>query len=86
MKDLIYTEHEAGTFEDGIQICVHCLMILCDYTSGAWDCIGGEPKGFIEGPLYITGVNPRQYTTVKPKLNYGGGDPYLRKFVLCTDR
>jgi hypothetical protein len=85
MKELIYTEHQAGSFEDGIQICTLCAKVICNYAVGEWVSNTGEaPHGFPEGPIYVTGTNPVQWTTVKPLENYGGDDPYTRKIVKCS--
>lgn len=85
MSEIIYTEHQAGSFEDGLQICILCGQIISDYT-GHWASNDGSPiKGFPEGKIYITGTNPVQTTTIKPLKNFGNGDPYMRKIVKCIN-
>ncbi len=84
MEELIYTEHHAGTFEAGLQICILCGEVLCDYT-GHWVSTDGKaPLGWPEGKIYMTGFNPVTTTTVKPLENYGGDDPFIRKIVPCN--
>lgn len=85
MKEIVYTEHHAGTFEDGLQVCIHCGKVICDYT-GHWmtDSPNKTLNGFPEGPIYVTGTNPIQWTIVKPEENYGGDDPYCRKVIKCV--
>lgn len=83
--DITYVEHHAGSFEDGIQICIHCGHIITDYSGGNWASTDGNPpRGFQEGPIYITGKNPIETTTIKPLENYGGDDPYKRTIVKCV--
>jgi hypothetical protein len=85
VREIIYVEHKAGTYEDGVQICVHCGMILCNYTTGHWKSMDGTaPKGFREGPVYITGKNPIQYLVEMPRESYGEDDPYIRKIQKCV--
>lgn len=84
-KEVIYIRHQAGTFEDGLQICVHCGKIICDYTGHWVSADGGSgPMGFPEGAIWVTGTNPIQWTIAEPMENYGGDDPYIRKIVNCV--
>ncbi len=87
MQEIIYIEHEAGEFENGLQICIYCGEKICDYT-GAWLSMGmvEPPKGYAEGKIWRTGINPVQTTTFKPKENNGPDDPYIRKIKKCTDQ
>lgn len=82
-KELTYIEHHAGTFEEGLQICIHCGHIICDYTGDWLSSSGDAPKGFAEGPIWMQGVNPVQITTIQPLENYGGDDPYTRTIIQC---
>jgi hypothetical protein len=85
-EEIIYIEHLAGAFEDGVQICINCATVLTDYSSGNWaSSDGSAPRGFPEGPLYVTGTNPVTYMVTKPEKNYGGDDPYERVIKKCTD-
>jgi len=83
IKELTYTEHHAGAFEDGLQICIHCGTVICDYTGEWLSSNGTVVQGFPEGEIYVTGTNPVQWTSIKPLENYGGDDPYIRKIVKC---
>lgn len=83
-EELIYTEHRAGVFEDGLQICIHCGKVICDYTGSWLSSDGYVPRGFPEGEIYVTGKNPVQWTAVKPLENYGGDDPYKRTIIKCV--
>lgn len=83
-QELIYTEHYAGVFEEGLQVCIYCGKVICDYT-GHWVSDSGEQiQGWPEGPVYMTGINPVQTMVDKPLENYGGDDPYKRKIVKCV--
>jgi hypothetical protein len=83
-NELTYTEHRAGVFEDGLQVCILCGKVICDYTGSWLSEHGGTIKGFPEGTIYVTGKNPVQWTILKPLRNYGGDDPYIRKIVKCV--
>ncbi len=85
-KEIIYTEHVAGTFEQGLQVCILCGHVICDYTGHWMSNDGSEIKGYPEGKIYITGTNPIQTTTIKPLENYGLEDPYIRKIKKCVDK
>lgn len=86
-KEIIYTEHLAGTFEDGLQVCILCGHILCDYT-GHWvsdsNATNATIKGWPEGKIYTTGINSSTTTIIEPLENYGPEDPYTRKIVKCV--
>lgn len=85
LKELIYIEHLAGAFEEGLQICTLCGKVITDYT-GSWASTDGKtPRGFPEGPVWLTGTNPVQTMAIKPEENYGGPDPYKRVIRKCTD-
>ena len=85
-KEIIYTEHLAGDFEDGLQVCRLCGHVICDYT-GSWATDDGStPQGFQSGPIYITGNFPVETTSLKPLPNYANEDPYIRKIVKCDQR
>lgn len=89
LKKIIYTEHQAGSFEDMVQICVLCGLVICDYT-GAWaSSDGSAPCGWTPGPLFIGGKNPTVFLTSKPTLNYGSlnneEDMYYRKTQPCVE-
>lgn len=88
LKELIYIEHEAGEFENGLQICIFCGEKICDYTEANYMSSDGPfiPKGWAPGKIWRTGINPVQTTTFKPKTNNGGDDPYFRKIIKCTDK
>jgi len=85
-NEIVYVEHHAGSFEDGLQICVLCGKVIADYT-GHWVNDNPYPqiKGWPEGPIFITGTNPVTTTTERPLVNYGGNDPYTRKVIKCTN-
>lgn len=84
-KEIIYIEHEAGEFEDGLQVCRLCGAILCDYT-GEWVSTNrNKLKGWPKGKIYVTGINPIQTSIYKPKENYGTEDPFYRCIIKCTD-
>ena len=79
-KEIIYTEHKAGEYEDGLQICVLCGEILTDYT-GVWMTSDGRPpQGFPEGKIYKAG---NETTSIKPEEYYGPDDPYIRTVIKC---
>lgn len=83
--EVIYTEHLAGAFEDGLQVCVLCCKVITDYT-GEWATSdGSKPQGFPEGPIYQCGTNPVQTMALKPLENYGEKDPYKRIIKKCTE-
>lgn len=84
MKELIYTEHEAGDFEDGLQICILCGKVITDYT-GSWvSSDNSSIRGFAQGKVWQTGTNPVQTMGVEPLRNYGDGDPFIRKIIKCV--
>ncbi len=82
-EEIIYIEHYAGGFEDGLQICIHCGAVICDYTGHVLSADGSSPKGFPVGKIYVTGTNPVEWTIIEPLPNYGGDDPYTRTIVKC---
>lgn len=84
MKEIVYIEHRAGVFEDGLQICVLCGIVLVDYTDDWLSTRPGPLHGWPEGPLYRTGVNP-VVTMIEPPLeNFGRHDPYTRVVKKCV--
>lgn len=86
IKEITYIEHYAGSFEQGLQVCIYCGKVITDYT-GHWVTPGGgKLTGFQEGPIWTTGVNPIETTSERPLENYGGDDPYKRIIRKCTDR
>lgn len=84
-RKVVYTEHCAGTFEDGLQVCTKCGTVLCDYTGNWASSDGKAPGGFPEGPLWVTGTNPIQFIDVKPEKKYGNFDPCERTIVQCNE-
>lgn len=87
LKEIVYIEHIAGVFEDGLQCCKRCGHIITDYT-GNWMSPDPSPSfyGWPEGFIYTTGKNPIQTMTEKPKENYGGNDPYKRTVKSCIEK
>lgn len=84
LKELIYTEHLAGAYESGLQICIRCGAVLTDHSGTVMTCDNSVLRGWPEGALlYITGSNPVQTTVVMPLANYGDGDPFNRKIIQC---
>lgn len=62
-----YIEHDAGAYEDCIQVCRMCGEVLCDYTGAAWPEGDPAPRGFAEGTLYTSGTKFRTlYTNILP--------------------
>lgn len=85
-KELVYIEHRAGVFEEGIQICVLCGEVICDYSGNNWASLDGtKPPGWPEGPLYMQGKNPTMITSTRPEINYGEDDPYTRIVKPCVN-
>lgn len=53
--------HVAGPFEDWVQRCSHCNIVLCDYRDAAWPEDQDPPSGFREGEFVQ--VEKVQYMT-----------------------
>lgn len=86
MKDITYIEHCAGSFEQGLQVCIYCGKVITDYTGHWVSSDGAGLTGYQEGPVWITGVNPVETTSEMPLENYGDDDPYKRIIKKCTNR
>lgn len=83
MEELIYTEHHAGVYEDGLQICTLCGAVLIDFVDV--DCYGDEISGLPEGVVYVANFKKTMHTQIdKPLRSYGDDDPYVRKVVKCV--
>lgn len=59
-------KHIAGEFREGKQECIMCGEMICDYTNAHWPAGQNAPKGWAIGPIYISGVNPKIFTTTAP--------------------
>lgn len=59
--------HLAGAFEDGVQHCVMCGKVLCDYRNAMIPDGQPTPKGWPKGEVYQLGNmtqtdQPEEYT------------------------
>lgn len=81
-EELVYIEHQAGDFEDGLQVCVLCGEVICDYT-GHWMSSDNSPiRGFASGTVY---KYKNETTTINPEEGfYGVSDPYKRIVKKCV--
>ncbi len=84
-RQLTYIEHFAGEFVDGLQVCAMCGAVITDYTGNWVSSDGVKPKGFPHGPIYTTGINPVQWTTVMPEESFGINDPFVRTIKSCLE-
>jgi hypothetical protein len=83
MHQLVYIEHLAGEYVDGIQVCRHCGTVLCNDTSLMKLNVDQiPPQGFPPGPLYVcAGMS----MTVRPERSYGPDDMYERTVKPCVE-
>jgi len=85
MTELIYIQHHAGTFENGIQVCIFCGHVLCNYDKNWKSVVGDHVNSIPEGKVYIcTHNNSTTLITIRPDENYGPRDQYRRKVVKCV--
>lgn len=59
-------KHIAGPFRDNMQECILCGEIICDYTHAMFPEGSPAPKGWAIGEIYISGVNPKVFSTQRP--------------------
>lgn len=86
-KEIIYVQHRAGSFEDGLQVCTLCGQVICDYSSGNWmSNDNSKITGYREGLIFITGTNPVTTSIERPKKSYGPEDPYIRIVIKCDQK
>ena len=58
-------KHLVGNLVDGIQRCIICGEIINDYTDVMYPAGQPAPKGFPAGPVYVSGTNPKIYTSIE---------------------
>lgn len=56
-------KHIVGPFEGGMQFCIICGKVICDYRNACWPSGQEPPQGFSEGVIYMEGVNPTSFYT-----------------------